>query len=126
MYELYTRKTAKTAARALALIPTCPAALVVSAGGIRVPVALGTTLETEPSVTVGTIASPLGWGVALPEPPVDVVVITVFINPVPSATVSDDLHKILLSSTGFVEMWAGKVELKIAEPVTLPSASMKD
>jgi hypothetical protein len=51
-------------------------------------------------------------------------VISVVIDTVPFVCVSELLHSMLPSCTGLVLMSAGEVELKIADPSSLPSASL--
>lgn len=61
-------------------------------------------------MTVG-LAVPLALAVAFPL--------------APGPLYSEFLHQILLISTGLVEMRAGLVDVKSAEPTSLPSASLK-
>jgi hypothetical protein len=125
-FKTYSSRTAKAAAIAPTLYPTTLAAPVVSAGAAPVPVKLGATLG--PPEWVDTVALPPFVGMAVPvlaaPPPVTLAVMMVVIDTVPFDLVSELLHSMLPSWTGFVAMSAGDVELKTAEPSSLPSASL--
>jgi hypothetical protein len=125
-FRIYSSRTAKAAAIAPTLYPTTLAAPVVSAGGALVSVALGATLG--PPVCVGTVELPPFVGMADPvlaaPPPDGLNVIMVVTDTVSFDLVSELLHSMLPSWTGFVAMSAGDVELKTVEPGSLPSASL--
>lgn len=131
--QVYSSRTANAAAIAPTLYPTTLPAPVDCAGDAPVVVGLGATLG--PPVCVGTDVFPPFVEMAVPVPvlaaPVPLAplaltlaVISVVIDTVPFAFVSELLHSMLPSCTGFVAMSAGEVELKSADPSSVPSASL--
>jgi hypothetical protein len=76
-------------------------------------------------VCVETVKFPLVVGMTAPVlAAVALAVITVVMATVPLACFSELLHRMLPSWTGFVAMSAGEVELKDAEPGSVPFASL--
>jgi hypothetical protein len=121
--HVYSSSAANPAARTPTLYPTTLPAPVDCAGLGPVVVELGATLG--PPVCVETVKFPLVVGIAAPVlAAVALAVITVVMATVPLACFSELLHRMLPSWTGFVAMSAGEVELKDAEPGSVPFASL--